>query len=90
VLEDVRKENSPALNRIVGLEQPAALSPVEHLVIGLRSIFERHYGIAAGYTDSPYSGESTGPCVDFIDAALREAGFHYDRGSITKTMRKRP
>jgi hypothetical protein len=90
VLKDIHKENSPALNRIVGLKRQTARSSVEQLVIGLCEIFERHYGIKVGYTDNKYTEETTGLCVDFIDAVLRELGIHYDRGSIARTMRKRP
>jgi hypothetical protein len=88
VLEDVRKESGPELNRIVGFKQSAKLSTNERLVYGLREIFERHWKAEAGYTDDKYTELTTGHVVDFIDAVLREVGVHYDRPSITRTMRK--
>jgi hypothetical protein len=89
VLKEVRKEDNPGLNRILGLKQQMTLSAVERLVFGLRDIFERHYGIEAGYTDNKYTDWTIGPFIDFADAVLQEAGIHYDRSSISKTLRKR-
>jgi hypothetical protein len=90
VLEDVRKENSAELNRIVGFKQPMTVSAVERLVGGLVRIFERHYKIEAGYTDDYVESSSSSPFIDFADAVLQEAGINYDRRSIPRTMRKRP
>jgi hypothetical protein len=90
LLKEIRKEDSPALNRIVGVKQQMTLSAVERLVLGLREIYERHYGSEADYTDNKYIDSTTSPFIDFADAVLQEAGIHYDRGSISKTLRKRP
>jgi hypothetical protein len=89
LLEDIRKEDSPGLNRLIEFKQPTTVSAVEQLVHGLAGIFECHYEIKAGYTDGK-TGLSTGHFVDFADAVLQAAGIHYDRPSITRTLRKRP
>jgi hypothetical protein len=91
-LDSLRKglADNPVLNKLTGFKQQVTLSAVERFVLELVRIFQRHWRIDAGYTDNPYTGETTGPCVHFIDAALKEVGIHYDRGSISKTMRKLP
>jgi len=88
MLEDVGKEKAPELNRIVGLKQKKTISAVERLVLRLRATFERHWGIDAGYTDNKYTELTTGHVIDFIDAVVEEVDIHYDRGSISRALRK--
>jgi hypothetical protein len=88
MLGEIRKEDNHGLNKVVGLKQRVKLSAVERLVLGLLKIYERHYGRAGGYTDNKYTDSTTGPFIDFADTVLQEAGIHYDRSSISRTMRE--
>jgi hypothetical protein len=91
VLEDIRKESSPGLNRIVGFKQSRTVSAFDNLVGGLAEIFEIHWWPeGAGYTitvdtinrkgDVIEGGQVQGNFIDFACTALIELGIYKKDG----------
>src|SRR5262249_4842934 len=66
-------DDAGALQELRQRLSPNKASPFETLVgTALRTSFEKHFAIEAGYTKNPVDGEITGTYIDFAEAVLKE------------------
>jgi hypothetical protein len=81
----------PKLMTVLGVQQVSAFENLVGLM--LRSTFELHFKVAAGYTNDDFGEEVRGAFIDFTEAALTELGITYfgapySRRSIAAALSK--